>query len=246
MENIEYKTMFSVENDYWWYRGLHDLVLRHVRFASGPLQTKRILDAGCGTGRMMELLKPLGAVEGFDISPEALRFCAQRGLKNVSLRDLSTWQGDAGVFDAIVCLDVLCHDAIHDEDEIIREFHRCLKPGGVLIVNLPAFELLRRGHDRAVHTRRRYRARETVSRYEAAGFTPRRATYRLPHLLFIIVCKKLIERLLGGGKPESDLKSLPTWLNSALLWCNRIENKCIASGITFPWGVSLFIVAEKR
>ena len=34
MEKIEYEVMFTVENDFWWYRGLHDLVLRFVRRAT--------------------------------------------------------------------------------------------------------------------------------------------------------------------------------------------------------------------
>ena len=245
MEIIEYETMFSVENDFWWYRGLHDLVLRFVRPAAGPNKTLRILAAGCGTGRMMELLLPFGDVEGFDFSGEAVRFCAQRGLLNVSRRDMTTWHGGSGLYDVIISLDVLCHKSIIDEDAIVKEFHRALKPGGILIVNLPAFELLRRRHDRAVHTRKRFTKKETVARYEAMGFSISHVSYRLPHLFLIIFCKKWAERLSGDKGMESDVAMPPRWLNALLTWCNLFENRCIASGVSMPLGTSLFIVARK-
>jgi SAM-dependent methyltransferase len=248
MEKIEYETMFSVENGFWWYRGLHDLVLRFVRPAATVAAGKkmlRILDAGCGTGRMMELLLPFGDVEGFDFSGEAVRFCAQRGLLNVSRQDMTTWHGGSGQYDVIISLDVLCHKSITDEDAIVKEFHRALKPGGTLIVNLPAFELLRRRHDRAVHTRKRYAKKETIARYEAAGFFIKHASYRLPHLFLIIFCKKWAERLSGDKGMESDVAMPPRWLNALLTWCNLFENRCIASGVSMPLGTSLFIVARK-
>lgn len=238
--------MFTVENDFWWYRGLHDLVLRFVRpAAAGQAKPVRILDAGCGTGRMMELLQSYGGIEGFDFSAEALRFCAQRGIAAVSKQDLTAWQGGQDVYDVIVCLDVLYHDSIIDDDAIVKEFHRALKPGGMLIVNLPAFELLRRRHDRAVHTRKRFTKKATAVRYKAIGFFISTVSYRLPHFFLIILCKKWIERLSGNTGVRSDLTMPPRWLNTLLIWLNRLENQCIASGISMPWGTSLFIVARK-
>ena len=88
---------------------------------------------------MMELLLPYGNIEGFDFSAEALRFCARRGLADVSQQDITTWHGGANVYDIIISLDVLCHESIADDNAIIRMFHQALKPGGMLIVNLPAF-----------------------------------------------------------------------------------------------------------
>jgi SAM-dependent methyltransferase len=161
------------------------------------------------------------------------------------LQDLATWRGARDAYDIIVCLDVLYHDSISDEDAIVNEFYRALKPGGTLMVNLPAFELLRRRHDRAVHTRKRFTKKETIGRYKAMGFFINRASYRLPHFFLIILCKKWVERLLGDKRIGSDLAMPPRWLNELLTWCNRLENRCIASGISLPFGTSLFIVARK-
>jgi SAM-dependent methyltransferase len=246
MEKIEYETMFSVENDFWWYRGLHDLVCRFIRpVAAGRAKPMRILDAGCGTGRMMELLQPYGKIEGLDFSEEAIKFCARRGGAAVSKQDLTAWRGGPDVYDAIICLDVLYHDSIVDDGAIVKEFHRALKPGGMLIVNLPAFELLRRRHDRAVHTRKRFTKKATAARYKAIGFFISTVSYRLPHFFLIILCKKWIERFSGNSGVESDLKMPPHWLNKLLIWLNRLENRCIASRISMPLGTSLFIVARK-
>ena len=76
MNQREYRRMFEVEDRHWWYVGLHELILAQVgRIAASAGEPLRILDAGCGTGRLMELLASAGSVEGCDISPDAVAFC---------------------------------------------------------------------------------------------------------------------------------------------------------------------------
>jgi len=245
MEKPEYEIMYEFENGYWWYRGLQELVEReiigHAKGAEGPLV---LLDAGCGTGRMMEIARHYGEVEGFDGSEEALKYCALRGLRSVFRQDINDWNPLPGKFDIIVCLDVLCHDSIHDVGDIIRKFHSTLKPGGILILNLPAFELLRRNHDRAVHTRKRFRRGPAASLLKTRGFRIRRSTYRLPFLFGIMLVKKALDYL---SRPEirSDLSKLPSWLNRVLLALHRTENTLIFSGVSLPFGSSFFFVGQK-
>jgi SAM-dependent methyltransferase len=246
MEKPEYEIMYSFENGYWWYRGLQELVeheiRRHAEKARGRPLT--ILDAGCGTGRMMEISRRYGNVEGFDASEEALKFCAKRGLQSVSLQDITTWNPSEGTFDVIISLDVLCHSSIADDNDVCGKFHSALKPGGILILNLPAFEILRRNHDRAVHTQRRYTKRRAVSLLRSQGFRVRRSTYRLPLLFGVMLVKKILERVLHPGI-RSDLSPLPAWLNGLLLLLNRAENAVILSGVRLPAGSSFFSVGQK-
>jgi SAM-dependent methyltransferase len=238
--------MYSLENTYWWYRGLHELVEKHLRVharrAAHPLQ---MLDAGCGTGRMMEIARRYGKVEGLDFSPEALKFCAVRGLHSYSCQDLTAWIPPPEKYDGIVCLDVLCHRSIKDEVAVYRKFLTALQPEGVLILNLPAFELLRRKHDRAVHSRKRYTKHRTVGPLAAAGFRIVYASYRLPFLFVLMLIKKAVEHRSGNEKIQSDLKPLSPWLNAFFLALHRVENALLFSGITLPVGSSLFIVAKK-
>ena len=246
MEKNEYAKMYGLENTYWWYRGLHELieryVQRHAKKTVGPLF---VLDAGCGTGRMLEILGNYGIAEGFDYSEEALNFCKKRGLMNVVCQDLNTWQPPLEKYDVIISLDVLCHKTVISEDEVYRKFLSALKPHGLLIVNLPAFELLRRKHDKAVHTKKRYTKRATLIKMRTLGFRVESASYRLPFLFGIMVLKKMIESVSFDKTVRSDLASLPQWLNSVLLFFNRLENAMIFSGVSFPLGGSLFIVCRK-
>lgn len=239
--------MYAIENDYWWYRGLQGLVEKYIRRHAENAETPpRILDAGCGTGRMMELAQHYGAVEGFDFSQQALDFCAVRGLRCVSRQDMNEWSCPPQTYDIIYSLDVLCHRSIKNRQEVLHKFNSALKPGGMLIMNLPAFELLRRNHDAAVHTQQRFTKRPFSRMLKEEGFEVTVATYRLPHFFVIMLTKKIFERLFPhGAELRSDLTPLPAWLNGLLLFLNKIENAMIFRGVSLPCGGSLFVVGKK-
>ena len=205
----------------------------------------RILDAGCGTGRMMELLDQFGIVEGIDYWEEAISLCKERGLKNLQIRDLNTWEPPAETYDVIISNDVIYISTIEDDMAVVGKFHRALKKDGILILNLPAFKVLQRKHDIAVFGVRRYRKKKTLGQLREIGFVPVHASYRLPPLFFIMLAQKYIVDRLSKGDAESDLKVLPSFINSFLLWMHRIENKIITAGIPLPFGSSLFLVCKK-
>ena len=77
MRPDEYRVMFQVENGYWWYRGLRDLLRTLL-----PRYTRDrhavILDAGCGTGANLKMMQAYGRAIGIDISTDALHFCRAR------------------------------------------------------------------------------------------------------------------------------------------------------------------------
>ena len=244
MQSSEYDSIFQRENDYWWYMGLHELVLhfaRHLRRGS------LALDAGCGTGRMLELLALGGLeVEGVDISPKAVEYCKRRGLERVEAADLNSWEGPNGCYDAIVSLDAIYHVSIKSDVDVLSRFQRSLRDGGVLILNVTAFECLARGHDVVVGVGKRYRLRPFVKELLEVGFVVDLATYRLPALYLLIRARKLIRSLRGAPEPvESDLGDLPRWLNGLLLQGIRLENLAIRLGAKMPFGSSLFIVAHR-
>ncbi len=244
MQLNEYDKMYALENDYWWYRGLHELVESCV----GTIRLRRkltIFDAGCGTGRCAQILEAYGTVEGIDYSPTAINYCKRRGLKNCRVGDLNEWQPEGDLYDIIVSLDVLCCEGIRDDGEILEKFYHALRRNGVLILNLPAFSFLRRIHDTAVFTVRRYRKRNVVRGLRSLGFKVIYAGYRLPLLFFIMLAKKVSERVLKKQAIQSDLTPLPSWINRSLLTLHRLENGLINRGTRFPFGGSLFLVVEK-
>ena len=242
METNEYQKMFELENDYWWYRALHELV-EHEVHTVGRTNLK-LLDVGCGTGRTMEILRSYGQVEGVDYSPEAIFFSTKRG-NNAILGDINTLTINPNTYDIILCLDVLYHAAIQDDHAVMAKLYRGLAPGGLLIMELPAFDLLKRHHDVMVFGKRRYRKKATRAVLQKIGFHTIIDTYRLPLLFLFLLIKKVIERVKVPDTAVSDLKPLPRSLNAFLLWVTRIENRLITWGIGMPFGSSLFIVAKK-
>lgn len=238
----EYQTMNDFETNYWWYVGLHELILQFVEKKSRG-RALRILDAGCGTGRMLELLQQHNA-EGFDFSNEAIEICHSKQLDNVYRQNLNLWWPQSK-FDVIISADVLCSEGIDNYEQILKNFYTGLNHDGKLILNLPAFEVLRRNHDKAVFVAKRFRLKELKKSLKNAGFQIDFISYRLPFLFFIIFMKKIYQKLFKIDEVESDLSDLPDFLNSFFLLVVRIENTLFKYKIFKFIGSSVFAVAKK-
>src|SRR5262249_11867668 len=136
-----------------------------------------ILDAGCGTGGNSRHLQRYGRVTGIDVSQHALRFARLRpglALAHASVERLP-FRDDS--FDLVLSNDVLCPLHVSDDAHAAVEFARVLRPGGVLYLQLPAFDQLRSHHDAAVYTAHRFTAAETRKLLRSAGLQVRRVTY---------------------------------------------------------------------
>lgn len=239
--------MSSAEEMHWWYTGLQDLVLRWVNLEAAkwtvPLE---ILDAGCGTGRLCQLLESFGTVTACDMHPMAVVATTRRGVKRVRQWDVGSDALGEEQFDLITLLDVLYHQGVTDEAAVITNLHRALTKRGLLILQVAAFESLRGAHDRAVHTRRRYRLGEVVQLLEAAGFTVEFSSYRLFPMFPLMFLWRRLRRRASSDVRESDLDvRCGSWLNGLLGAYVRIENRLLCAGLRFPFGTSVFVIARK-
>ncbi|MBT0665309.1 methyltransferase domain-containing protein [Geobacter pelophilus] len=247
MNDIEYQSMFAVEDMHWWYVSLHELIISYVaaEYRGKPLE---ILDAGCGTGRLCQLLGPYGNVTGIDASELALGFSRQRGLKNVYHADLNDVDLGDSRYDLITSIDVIYHKAVTDEGRVLAKFFSALKPGGMLILNLPAFEFLRSTHDIAVQTRRRYTRYELAALLARAGFVVEKSSYRIAFLFPLIalyrLCRKVLPHARNPEHVSSDVYPPSPLLNTTLLAVSRIEN-VLQQKISLPFGTSVFLVARR-
>lgn len=250
METAEYAIMRAAEERHWWYVGLHDLVLRWARAEARRLgRAPDILDAGCGTGRMAQRLQAVGRVTACDAHPLAIEAAMQRAVPRVWFRNLATDPVGDAAFDLITCLDVLVHRSIPEEAEALRHLRRALRPGGLLILQVAAFDCLRGAHDAAVHGARRYRRGSLRRLLVAAGFKVEFCSYRLP-LFFLpllvrrAASRRVVTRIQPAASSDIAASQLPI-VNDLLAALVRIENSLLAAGLRLPVGTSLIVRARK-
>ncbi|MCI0396168.1 MAG: class I SAM-dependent methyltransferase [Chloroflexi bacterium] len=133
-----YRRLYDIEERHWWAMGMRDIMAGLLRRPLASRQPLRVLDAGCGTGLLLnyleryQLVKP---VTGIDISTHALSFCRQRGATALALASAIHPPFIAGTFDLIICLDTLQHLSPAGADQVTLEaFARLLRPGGLLYI----------------------------------------------------------------------------------------------------------------
>ena len=258
----EYARMYAAEDTHWWYVGMRettlgllnghlpprDLNLPKVSEPSGGYEDTRrprILDAGCGTGGLLARLSEAGWAAGVDLSSVALGWAQRRSLTNLGLASVESLPFRDGVFDLVTCIDVLYHLQVHEDVAALREFHRVLRPGGYLLVKVPAFEALRGQHDKTVHTHHRYRLSEMCAKLGHAGFRVERATYANTLLLPAAATKRLLENVFPlASEGASDVQMPPAWLNAVLTQILLLEARLVRQ-VDLPVGVSAIALAQR-
>jgi len=240
----EYAIMFRAEDTHWWYRGLRALLDdRWARHLSGP-GPLRVLDIGCGTGAVLEQLQARSWGAGIDVAAEALACCRRRKALRIAQASAQALPFGGGCFDAAVLLDVLYHREVPDPLAPLREVRRVLKPEGVLLLNVPAYQWLYSSHDAAIHTRRRFTRGEVEALMNAASFEVLEASYWNTLLFPAIVLARLVRKQAAGR--GSDLVRPPGILGAragaaALALERRWMRLC-----PLPFGLSIFAVGRSR
>jgi SAM-dependent methyltransferase len=241
MEANEYATMFRVEETHWWYRALHGLIFQTLETELPDWRDKIILDAGCGTGAILQRLGNPERNVGIDLAPEAISLCRKRGLNNVRQADVCALPFSDGSFDAVISSSVLYHAWVGDVGTAIREMHRVLRPGGLLLLNVPAFRFLHSAHDDAVMTARRFRKPEIRKVLLDDNFRIRRLTYWTA-LLFPAA---VVARTFGASQMGRDFEANdPSFLQRAFAQIMTLELRLLRA-VSFPFGVALLAVANK-
>jgi ubiquinone/menaquinone biosynthesis C-methylase UbiE len=241
MRRDEYATMFRVEETHWWYKALHRLIFQTLEAELPDWRAKEIVDVGCGTGA---ILKQLGNPEknvGIDLAPEAISFCRQRGLNNVQQGDIHALTFPDASFDAVICSSVLYHQWVSDVDGAVREMHRVLRPGGSLLINVPAFPFLYSAHDEAVMTARRFKKCEIRQLLQKQNFKIRRLTYWTTFLFPLAIAA----RTLGGSKMGRDFETAGASFSQRVFAQIMALELHLLRKISLPFGVALLAVARK-
>jgi SAM-dependent methyltransferase len=250
MDPSFYASYYRHEDRHWWFRWRFELITRLVsEQKKGP--DFRILDAGCGTGQMLKHLEELGDAIGIDTSAQATAFAQSRGVKKLVQGSITEVPFPEATFDCIVALDVIEH--VEDDFGILQSLHEVLKPGGRLIITVPAYEILWSEHDEINHHKRRYTAPKLQNLIEAAGYSVDRVTYCNTVFFLPIFAIRKFKNLMrkarnsNGAHPDglqSDLGDYPELMNEAAFRVMQMENGLMRH-VNLPFGVSILAVAER-
>lgn len=253
MQTEDYNYLYALEEDFWWFAGMRDITSVLLDPVCPPLQSRVILDAGCGTGGMLTWLKRYageGKVVGIDLVHTALDFCRERDHKYLAQASVTHLPFADSVFDLLTSFDVLVQLPGKSSDErALREMLRVLRPGGIAFVRAAAYDWMYSDHDQALGTQRRYRLDALVDKMESAGFKILRATYANTLLLPVAVLRRLVLKRVGLAGSGSDVKPLSShlqWLNRALTGVLRSEAWWLKHPqLNLRAGLSLVCVAQK-
>jgi SAM-dependent methyltransferase len=239
------KVMLEVDEHHWWYRGRRRVIAAELQRLTVPWPAV-VLDAGCGSGRTMEELIAYGEVHGLELDPVAAAVARGRGRGDVQegVVEELPWPDDT--FDLITCLDVIEHTK--NDRVALASLRRVCKPGGWLLVTVPAYQALWSRHDEINHHYRRYNRRMLRAAAIEAGWRVERMTSFNSLLLAPAAAVRIAQRrrASNGHSQTSDLQLGPVWLNGVLERPLGLEARWLARGRTLPAGLSLLAVMQNR
>jgi SAM-dependent methyltransferase len=240
MTEDELQAMLAADERHWWYRGRRRVLRAAIdRLPLAP--EARLLDAGCGSGRMLDELARYGRVTGADISSEAVAAARARG-HHVVRAAIEALPFADRTFDLVTCLDVIEHTP--DDRASLGELRRVTRPGGLLVATVPAYQSLWSWHDEVNRHFRRYAAPGLRAAAHAAGWDVVADTHFNGLLLGPAAAVRIAQRR-RNSHARSDLALTPARLNRLLEVPLRLESRLVAAGGRLPAGLSLLAVLRR-
>ena len=247
MNPAEFDNIAKVEDSFWWFDGMHRIVLRLMKQVWDGNWPSRILEVGCGTGGFAARLRRQydGSMDLCDVASEGLSYARRRGLSRLVQGDAKSLPYADAAYDCVLSLDVLVHFPPGVETDALDEFVRVLKPGGFLILRVSALDMLRSQHSEFTLERQRFTRPRLLAAIRDCGLEPERCTYLNTILLPLAVLKFRVWEPLLGRPPASGLTAVPVWLGRVLRAALYAECTLLTAGWNFPVGQSLLLFARK-
>ncbi|MBB3694749.1 bifunctional 2-polyprenyl-6-hydroxyphenol methylase/3-demethylubiquinol 3-O-methyltransferase UbiG [Sphingomonas sp. BK580] len=240
MDRRVYDRMAEHDSTHWWYRARRDVLADFLTREARLPADARILEIGCGTGHNLPMLAQFGTVDAIEIDPAARAIASERLGRAVGAAPLPELPGvERGAYDLVAVLDVVEH--IEDDVAALAAMRACLRPGGKILIAVPAHQWMWSAHDVVNHHHRRYSKPTLVRAIRAAGLKERGLTYFNSLLFPLAAAARVAGRLTGRDDSDDSPPAAP--LNALFERIFRVERHLVGR-VPMPIGVSILTLAE--
>lgn len=240
MEEYVYSHLYQVEKEHWWYAARAGILMQYIASRIPTTAETRVLDVGCGTGAILELLSQRYRAFGTDLSPQAIGFCRKRGLTNLHAGTLGTYPATEP-FDIITMFDMLEH--VDDDPGLLREAYTRLREGGFLLIAVPAYPALWSNLDVVLHHKRRYTRASLERVVVSSGFRIQHITFMNTLLFPLALIRRAAARVFRTDTSH-DLVIPSARINRFLKRIFELEAGMVSRG-SLPVGLSLVCLAQR-
>lgn len=242
MDRIVYDRMAEHDSTHWWYVARRDILADYIARYVQPPKDARILEIGCGTGHNLPMLGAFGTVDAIEIDEAARTVASARLGKEVGTAPLPELSGVAeGQYDLIAVLDVVEH--VEDDVAALAGMAKRLKPGGTILITVPAHQWMWSAHDVVNHHKRRYSKASLTAALDKAELKWRKLRWFNSLLFPAAVAARLAGKLTG--KDDSDDSPPPGPLNWAFEKIFGLERHLLGR-VPLPPGLSIIVLAQPK
>jgi SAM-dependent methyltransferase len=242
MDRIVYERMAAHDTTHWWYRARRDILADYLTRWGGLPNDARILEIGCGTGHNLPMLAQFGEIDAIEIDETARAQASERLGKPVGTAPLPELVGvEPGSYDLVAVLDVIEH--VEDDVAALQAIATALKPGGKVLITVPAHQWMWSAHDVVNHHKRRYSKAGFEALLDKAGLRGAKLGYFNSLLFPVAVAARFAGKLTG--KDDSDDSPPPKPLNALFEGIFRLERHLVGR-MPLPPGLSLITLASKK
>lgn len=241
MERVVFERMAEQDQHHWWFVARRRILAEVIRRLVQLPKRARVLEVGCGTGHNLEMLGAFGKLDACELDAIARGMASDRlgrPVLEARLPDLSMFK--TGSYDLIAVLDVLEH--VPDDLSSLAAIRELLKPGGALLLTVPANKWMWSAHDVAHHHFRRYNRTELGKLFREAGFEVQLLSYFNTLLFPAVAAARLLGKLRGRDSADDAMPGQSA--NATLERVFGLEASLIGR-VPLPFGVSLVAVARR-